>query len=293
MKKISFEFFPPKDFSGQESLQQNSMKLLCCEPEFFSVTYGAGGTAKQGTLETVNTLIQNTSIPTLPHLSCINATEEEIYTLINDYLRMGIKRVVALRGDKMPNTEFVGSFNYAVDLVKFIRRHTSANFHVTVAAYPEVHPEAKHAEQGLKHFKEKIDAGANSAITQFFYNPDAYFHFLDQCAANHIHVPIIPGIMPIYNFEKLLKFSQFCGAEIPRWVIKQLSSYEYNSESLKKFGIEVVYKLCDQLLQQGAPGLHFYTLNQANTCIHLCDLLGLITENRERSFKRITDPEVL
>lgn len=275
MHKISFEFFPPKDQLGKENLLENSAKLMDCNPQFFSVTYGAGGGNKLGTSETVATLKQTTSVATFPHISCIDATKEEIEILIREYSFMGIKRLIALRGDKTSNRECAGDFNHAIDLVKFIRQKTSENFHITVAAYPEVHPEATDTLQDLRYFKEKIDAGADSAITQFFYNPDAYSHFLDQCAAQHITIPIIPGIMPIYNFEKLLKFSEFCGAEIPRWISKQIAAYSHCQESLKNFGIEVVYKLCEKLLKAGAPGLHFYTLNQANTCIHLCELLGL------------------
>lgn len=275
MGTVSFEFFPPKENTGIENLEENSRKLLCCAPDFFSVTYGAGGTKKQGTLETIQLLQQNTAIPTFPHLSCIDSTKDEIEILMNEYLSMGVRRVVALRGDKSPEKESAGEFNFAVDLVDFIRKNVSTDLHITVAAYPEMHPEAKHLQQDLSNFKAKIDAGADSAITQYFYNPDAYFHFIDQCALQQITVPIIPGIMPIYNIEKVLRFSTYCGAEIPRWILKQFAAYADCAESLKKFSFDIVYKLCEKLLRYGAPGLHFYTLNQANTCIQLCEALGL------------------
>lgn len=275
MATVSFEFFPPKEDIGIEYLQENSAKLLCCTPDFFSVTNGAAGSRKEGTLETIQLLQEHTAIPTFPHLSCIDSTKDEIEILMNEYLSMGVERIVALRGDKSSEKEMVGEFNFAVDLVDFIRKNISTNLHITVAAYPEMHPEAKHLQHDLANFKAKIDAGADSAITQYFYNPDAYFHFLDRCAAQQIIVPITPGIMPIYNIEKVLKFSSYCGAEIPRWILKQFAAYADCVESMKKFSFDIVFNLCERLLQFGAPGLHFYSLNQANTCIQLCEALGL------------------
>jgi len=277
MKKnidISFEFFPPKTPEGMLHLNQNAKKLSSLHPEFFSVTFGAGGSTREGTLQTVKMLHENLSIPIAPHLACMGCKRQELEDILQTYKELGAKRIVALRGDLPSGMGQSGEFRFAKELVNLIRKTSGDHFHIEIAAYPEFHPQAKDADEDLINFKAKVDAGANSAITQYFFNPDAYFYFIDQCEKNHISIPITPGIMPITQFAKLVHFSDLCGAEIPRWIRKRLEAYHDDIESIKAFGLEVVHGLCEKLLKGGAPGLHFYTLNQADTSILLVELLG-------------------
>ena len=258
----SFEFFPPKTAEGMATLRDARAELAKFNPEFFSVTFGAGGSTRDRTMETVLD-IQQQGLPAAPHISCISSSKEEIRGLLQAYQASGIKRLVALRGDLPSGEVSAGDFRYASELVAFIRAETDQHFHIEVAAYPEFHPEAKSPAADVLNLKRKIDAGANSAITQYFYNADAYFHFIDQCAAAGINVPIVPGIMPIYNITQLARFSNVCGAEIPRWLRLRLEEYGDDMPSLRAFGMDVVTDLCETLRVFGAPSLHFYTLNRA------------------------------
>jgi methylenetetrahydrofolate reductase (NADPH) len=258
----SFEFFPPKTAEGMATLRDARAELAKFNPEFFSVTFGAGGSTRDRTMETVLD-IQQQGLAAAPHISCISSSKEEIRGLLQAYQASGIKRLVALRGDLPSGEVSAGDFRYASELVAFIRAETGQHFHIEVAAYPEFHPEAKSPAADVLNLKRKIDAGANSAITQYFYNADAYFHFIDQCAAAGINVPIVPGIMPIYNITQLARFSNVCGAEIPRWLRLRLEEYGDDMPSLRAFGIDVVTDLCETLRVFGAPSLHFYTLNRA------------------------------
>ena len=258
----SFEFFPPKTAEGMATLRDARAELAKFNPEFFSVTFGAGGSTRDRTMETVLD-IQQQGFPAAPHISCISSSKEEIRGLLQAYQAQGIKRLVALRGDLPSGEVSAGDFRYASELVAFIRAETGQHFHIEVAAYPEFHPEAKSPAADVLNLKRKMDAGANSAITQYFYNADAYFHFIDQCAAAGINAPIVPGIMPIYNITQLARFSNVCGAEIPRWLRLRLEEYGDDMASLRAFGIDVVTDLCETLRVFGAPSLHFYTLNRA------------------------------
>lgn len=269
---ISFEFFPPKTEAGVELLSKTANELVALNPQFFSVTFGAGGSTREGTIDTVKMLQQQTKANVAPHLACIGSTREQIIEILHVYINLGVKRIVTLRGDLPSGMGQAGEFKYASELVALIRKETGDRFHLEVAAYPEIHPQAN-AEEEFANLKRKCDAGANSAITQYFFNPDAYFYYVDECAKRHINLPIIPGIMPITQFAKLARFSDMCGAEIPRWIRKRLESFGDDVESVKQFGHDVVYNLCDQLIQGGAPGLHFYTLNHAEATIALCQSL--------------------
>jgi len=273
---ISCEFFPPRTEQGMIKLRQTRDQLLTLNPAFFSVTFGAGGSTQEKTIETVVDIQQHSSVAAAPHLSCIGSTKENIRNLLHDYQAKGIRRIVALRGDKPSGwAGSLGEFSYANQLVSFIREETGTHFQIEVAAYPEFHPQARSPKEDLDYFKQKVAAGANSAITQYFYNPDAYFRFLDSCTQREVTVPIVPGIMPISNFEQLARFSDTCGAEIPRWLRLRLKELENDKEGLQEFGLEVVTKLCEQLLAGGAPGLHFYTLNQATLILSIAKRLGL------------------
>ncbi len=272
--KHSFEFFPPKTAEGMEKLRVTRKQLEQLNPAFFSVTFGAGGSTRDRTLETVLE-IQQSGFDAAPHLSCVGSTRENIISVLDQYKSNGIKHIVALRGDLPSGTVDAGEFRYANELVAFIRRHSGDHFDIEVAAYPEYHPQAKSAQEDLKNFKRKVDAGANSAITQYFYNADAYFAFVDAVRAVGVTIPIVPGIMPINNFSQLARFSDACGAEIPRWMRLKLQSYADDTGSIKAFGLDVVTSLCDKLLRNGAPGLHFYTLNQAGAISTIWQRLGL------------------
>lgn len=273
-RQFSFEFFPPKTPEGAEKLRGTVQQLAQLKPDFFSVTYGAGGTTREGTLATVCD-IRDAGHAAAPHLSCVASTRAALREVIHEYKGHGIRHIVALRGDMPSGLAAAGDFRYASELVRFIREETGDWFHIEVAAYPEYHPQARRVQQDLQAFKAKIDAGANGAITQYFYNPDAYFHFVDQCEALGIDVPIVPGIMPINNFTQLARFSDACGAEIPRWMRLKLEGFGDDSASIKAFGMDVVTDLCDKLLSGGAPGLHVYTMNQAGPSSTLWQRLGL------------------
>lgn len=262
---ISFEFFPPKTDEGKAKLRDTRIALSRFAPRFFSVTFGAGGSTQDRTLETVIE-IQQSGIEAAPHLSCVGSTRDNIRALLKQYQAQGIRRIVALRGDLpsgMGISGGVGELRYANELVEFIRAETGDWFHIEVACYPEFHPQAKSAQDDLKNFERKAKAGASSAITQYFFNSDAYFRFVDEVAAMGVNIPIVPGIMPITNHSQLARFSEMCGADIPRWIKQRLMGYGDDLASIRAFGLDVVTDLCDQLLSAGAPGLHFYTLNNA------------------------------
>ena len=273
-QKFSFEFFPPKTSEGAEKLRVVRDELGKLKPEYFSVTFGAGGSTQQGTYDAV-VEIQAAGYNAAPHLSCIGSTRENVRELLNDYKDNGIKRIVALRGDMPSGMQSAGEFRYANELVAFIRSETGDHFHIEVAAYPEIHPQAQSAEKDIENFKRKVVAGANSALTQYFYNPDAYFRFVDDCEHLGIDLPVIPGIMPITNYKQLARFSDMCGAEIPRWIRKRLEGFGDDVASIRAFGEDVVTNLCHQLLEAGAPGLHFYTMNQTGPTLNLWKNLGL------------------
>ncbi|HCZ16182.1 MAG TPA: methylenetetrahydrofolate reductase [NAD(P)H] [Candidatus Accumulibacter sp.] len=258
---FSLELFPPQTPEGSEKLRAARARMALLKPRFFSVTFGAGGSTRDRTLETVLE-IQREGHQAAPHLSCIGSTRDSIRSILEQYRAQGIRHLVALRGDLPSGMARPGAFRYANELVEFIRTETGDWFTIEVAAYPEYHPQARSPQDDLLAFKRKLDAGANSAITQYFYNFDAYAHFVDQCQTIGIDVPIVPGIMPISSYSSLARFSDNCGAEIPRWIRKRLESYADDSASIRAFGLDVVTGLCERLLASGAPGLHFYTLNQ-------------------------------
>ena len=270
---LSFEFFPPKTAEGMGTLRETRAELAKFNPEFFSVTFGAGGSTRDRTMDTVLE-IQQEGFQAAPHISCISSSKEEIRNLLHAYQAQGIKRLVALRGDVPSGEVSSGDFRYAAELVAFIRSETGNHFHIEVAAYPEFHPEARTPAADLLNLKRKVDAGANSAITQYFYNPDAYFRFIEQCAATGINIPIVPGIMPIYNITQLARFSSICGAEIPRWLKMRLEEYGDDMTSLRAFGIDVVSELCETLKAWGVPSLHFYTLNRSGVISNIIENIG-------------------
>ncbi len=273
-RNFSFEFFPPKTAEGSAKLRETVKQLAELHPAFFSVTFGAGGSTQEGTLSTVLD-IRSAGHHAAPHISCIGSTRDSIRKTIHAYKGAGIKHTVALRGDLPSGMAVAGEFRHARDLVAFIREETGDHFHIEVAAYPEYHPQARNAQEDLKNFKAKVEAGANSAITQYFYNPDAYFHFLDQVRAMGVTIPVVPGIMPISSFSQLARFSDACGAEIPRWVRRKMEGFGDDSASIRAFGLDVVTDLAAKLLEGGAPGLHFYTLNQAGPSTTIWQRLGI------------------
>lgn len=273
---LSFEFFPPRTPSIAVQLRKTYLALARLKPDYFSVTYGAGGTTRANTFETVLEIQRETGCEAAPHLSCIGSTREEIRQILQHYRAHGIRRIVALRGDLPSGMRADGDFRYADELVRFIRTETGEYFWIEVAAYPEVHPQAPSYSADLKHFKRKLEAGANAAITQYFYNADAYFYFLESCRREGIDAPIVPGIMPITNYSQLARFSDRCGADIPRWMRKRLEAFGDDLASIRAFGIEVVTDLCDRLIAGGAPGLHFYTMNRAEPTLTICRNLGLL-----------------
>ena len=270
---ISFEFFPPRDESAAQSLDRTLSRLEPLTPQFCSVTYGAGGTTRDGTLNTVCSL-QARGTPTAAHLSIGNDSEGRILELLDTYRNAGVRQIVALRGD-VPSGLGGGATHYAEELVRLIRSHSGDAFHISVAAYPETHPDADSPESDLEFFQRKVAAGANSAITQYFYNAAAYYDFVERSARRGIDIPIIPGIMPITNYASLTRFSAKAGADIPRWLGKRLEALQDDSKGLAEFGQTVVTRLCEELLAQGAPGLHFYTLNRANATSAIVRNLGL------------------
>lgn len=261
---FSFEFFPPRTEEGEKKLEKTVEVLSQHNPEFFSVTFGAGGSTKEKTAGTIDKLAQ-AGYNAVPHISCITSTKDEIDVLLELYKSKGISRLVALRGDNPSGLSGHGEFNHASELVTFIREKTGDYFHIDVAAYPEYHPESVNSNDDLRNFKLKIESGANSAITQFFFNVDAYFKFIEECQKLNITIPVTPGIMPIYNYKQLSRFSQACGAEIPRWMRLKLESYGDDLQSIRDFGVDFVSELCETLNQFGVESLHFYTLNEPNT----------------------------
>jgi methylenetetrahydrofolate reductase (NADH) len=273
-RTFSFEFFPPQTAEGAQKLRVTRKQLAQLKPAFFSVTFGAGGSTRSRTLEAVLE-IQAEGQQAAPHVSCIASTRASVREMLERYRQAGIRRVVALRGDMPSGMVEAGEFRYANELVAFIRQEFGTAFHIEVAAYPEYHPQARTAQEDLTNFKRKVEAGADSAITQYFFNPDAYFAFVEESQAADIDVPIVPGIMPINRFSQLARFSDACGAEIPRWIRRKLEGYGDDSASIRSFGLDVVTQLCDQLLRGGAPGLHFYTLNQAGPTTTIWQRLGL------------------
>ena len=261
---FSCEFFPPRTEAGVEKLQLTQQTLNeVMQPEYYSVTFGAGGSTRDSTLELVK-LFSEKNINVAPHISCIGSSKKQLHDLLEEYKSLGVTRLVTLRGDIPESGESTKELSYANELVSFIRESSGNHFDIEVAAYPEYHPESESPHSDFEHFKNKVAAGANGAITQYFYNAEAYYRLIDKCEQSNINIPVTPGIMPIINYASLTRFSDACGAEIPRWIRKQLEAYADDKDSLQAFGIDVVSKLCSQLLEQGAPGLHFYTLNQAN-----------------------------
>jgi len=272
---LSIEFFPPKTPEGADKLRGVRQALYALKPQFCSVTYGAGGSTQAGTLQALKDILAE-GMDAASHFSCIGATREGVRAQLAEFKAMGVKRLVALRGDLPSGYGAGGAFQYASDLVAFIRAETGHDFAIEVAAYPEVHPQAKSPEADLQAFATKVKAGADSAITQYFYNSDAYFRFVDDAHKLGVDIPIVPGIMPITSSSQLLRFSDACGAEIPRWIRLRLQSYGDDVASIKAFGLEVVTDLCDQLRTAGAPGLHFYSMNQSVATLAICKNLGLV-----------------
>ncbi len=273
-RTFSFEFFPPNTPEGQEKLRATTLQLAQLKPKFFSVTFGAGGSTRDRTLSTVLD-IRAMGHAAAPHISCIASTKASIREWLQRYKDQGIKHLVALRGDLPSGLAASGEFRFANELIEFIRQEFGDHFTIEVAAYPEYHPQAKNAQEDLQNFKRKIEAGADAALTQYFYNADAYYRFIDECDAMGLAIPIVPGIMPIGRFSQLARFSDACGAEIPRWIRRKLEGYGDDTASIRAFGLDVVTALCDNLLQHGAPGLHFYTLNQAELTTTIWQRLGL------------------
>jgi len=271
----SFEFFPPKTPEGADNLHHTRETLAAFKPTFFSVTFGAGGSTRDRTFDTVLRIQNESAVDAAPHISCIGSTKDNIREMLNLYREHGIRRLVTLRGDMPSGMRDPGEIRYANELVAFIREETGDTFHIEVAAYPEYHPQAVSPQADLVNFKRKVDAGADSALTQYFYNPDAYFYFLDQCEKIGATIPIVPGIMPITNHKQLARFSDMCGAEIPRWIRKRLEAFGDDVLSLRAFGLDVTTALCDKLLTEGAPGLHIYTMNKADATVQLWQRLGL------------------
>jgi methylenetetrahydrofolate reductase (NADPH) len=271
---FSFEFYPPKTEEGAVNLQDVHSKLAKLNPDFFSVTFGAGGSTRDKTFSTVID-IQARGIPAAPHLSCVASTKANIRAILKDYQDHGITKIVALRGDLPSGTMSAGEFRYANELVEFIRQETGDHFQIHVAAYPEIHPQAASGTEDFNNFKRKVAAGANAAITQYFYNAEAYFYFVETCEKNGITIPIVPGIMPITQYAQLFRFSEMCGADIPRWLRKRLESFGDDRESIQAFGLDVVSNLCQRLLEGGAPGLHFYTMNQAAPTLAILENLHI------------------
>lgn len=270
---VSFEFFPPKTPEGEDKLMHTVAELAPHQPEFFSVTYGAGGSTQAGTFNAVAN-IRAQGHQAAPHLSCVGATRSTVSEILDSLKAQGVNRIVALRGDLPSGMGGMGELNHASDLVALIREHSGEHFQIAVAAYPEYHPQSRSAEDDLNNFVRKAKAGADSAITQYFYNPDSYFRFVDDVQGRGVNIPIIPGIMPIASFSKLARFSDTCGAEIPRWLRLKLQSYADDTASIKALALDVVTEMCERLLREGAPSLHFYTLNQAGLVSTICQRLG-------------------
>ena len=270
---VSFEFFPPNTPVGSEKLRGVVAELASTTPEFFSVTYGAGGATRDKTLATVRQ-IAAAGFEAAPHLSCVGSTRDGIAQILQTYREQNIRRIVALRGDLPSGTATVGEFRYAAELIRFIRLTQGNDWHIEVACYPEVHPQQRYAKRDLQYFADKMAAGADSAITQFFYNADAYFHFVDEARKLGVTAPIVPGIMPILNYSRIAQFGARDGIDIPRWVAMKMEGFLDDAESIRAFGLDVVTRLCERLVAGGAPGLHFYTLNQSALSLEICRRLG-------------------
>ncbi len=273
-RTFSFEFFPPRNEEGRIKLGETVQQLAQLKPKFFSVTFGAGGSTRAGTYETVRQ-IQAQGHQAAPHISCIGTARADVIALLDSYRGLGISHLVALRGDLPQDAPKTGDFHHANELVAFIRAETGKEFTIEVAAYPEFHPEATSARDDIRHFADKVKAGADSAITQYFFNVDAYWRFVEECEPLGIDAPIVPGIMPITNYKQLARFSDACGAEIPRWIRRRLEGFGDDLDSIRAFGLDVTTELCDRLLTGGAPGLHFYTLNRAGPTCTIWERLGL------------------
>jgi len=283
--QLSFEFFPPKNDKQQEIFERSRDRLAALGPEYMSVTFGAGGSTRTRTFETVRNITEATGVAAAPHISCMSEDIDSIRSLLDDYRDSGIERLVVLRGDR-PSGGGTGVFDYAADLVSFIREHYGDRFHIEVACYPEHHPESKTPDSDMAHFQAKVEAGADGAITQYFFSAESYFRFVDDVRARGVDIPIVPGIMPITNYSGLERFSRMCGAEIPLWIGKRIKAWEEagDSRSLQAFGEEVITSLCRRLLDGGAPGIHFYTLNRWKAPLALCRNLDLgRIEQPERS----------
>ncbi len=276
--RFSFELFPPRTPEGTARLPAIVAELAALQPDFFSVTYGAGGSDQDGTYETLMRVVTQTGIDTAPHLTCIGSTRQRVAALLQRYEAAGVRRIVALRGD-LPATalsaEAPGEFGYASELVSFIRETWGERFSIEVAAYPEMHPQASDVDADFDNFRRKVDAGADSALTQLFYNTEAYFHFAERCARANLGIPVVPGIMPITGYQNIVRFCTSCGADLPRWIRLQLERLQHDKPALLDFGTEVVARLCENLLKNGAPGLHIYTINQAEPTLRLWRRLGL------------------
>lgn len=271
--ELSFEFFPPRTEKGEQGLANVHTELARFEPTFFSVTFGAGGSTQDGTYDAVEHMIKAGS-DAAPHISCVGSSESTIRGMIEKYIALGVKRLVVLRGDLPSGMVERGDFNYANELVSFIRKEFGDDLHLEVAAYPDFHPESRNPKKDIENFKRKVDAGANSAITQYFYNADSYFSYVDEAARMGVSIPIVPGIMPITNYATLVRFSDNCGAELPRWIRSRLEQYQDDEASLKEFGLDVVTHLCLDLLDNEVPGLHFYALNKVEPVKTICQRLG-------------------
>ena len=271
--ELSFEFFPPRTEKGVENLSQVHAELAKFDPTFFSVTFGAGGSTQDGTYDAVKSMIEAGS-DAAPHISCVGASKDNIRQMIQSYVELGVKRLVVLRGDLPSGMVELGDFSYASDLVTFIRQEFGSDLHLEVAAYPDFHPESPNPKQDLGNFKLKVEAGADSALTQYFYNADSYFAYVDEVRRMGVDVPIIPGIMPITNYATLVRFSDNCGAELPQWIRSRLAQYQHDEASLKSFGLDVVTHLCLDLLENGVAGLHFYALNKVEPVNEICKRVG-------------------
>ncbi len=277
-KTFSCEFFPPNTDEGMRKLFTAREDLMRMRPAFFSVTYGAGGSTRERTFQAIRAIQADSGVDAAPHLTCVASTRAGVREILEIYRTQAIRRLVALRGDLPSGMREFGEFRHANELVEFIRTETGDHFHIEVAAYPEFHPQAPNTERDLLNFKRKVEAGANSAITQYFYNPDAYFRFVDDCEKLGLDLPIVPGIMPITNFTQLARFSDNCGAEIPRWIRKRLESFGDDRDAIRAYGLDIVTDLCQRLLAGGAPGLHFYTMNQTGQTLAICERLGLTVD---------------
>ena len=273
---LSYEFFPPRTESGKANLAVTRQQLSTLNPEFYSVTFGAGGSTRDNTLETVIDIQQNSTVDASPHLTCVGATNAELIELLETYKQNGIHRLVVLRGDLPSGMVGMGECKHAADLVRLVRERFADHFSIAVAAYPEAHPDSKNLSTEIDFFADKMNAGADIAITQYFYNNDSYFNFMELCEKKQITQPVMPGIMPIANFESLSKFSRQCGAEIPRWIKKSMALYEDDADSQRQLGIEIVTRMTDELIQSGVPGLHFYTMNQSALTSAIVHNLGII-----------------